>query len=541
MMISAGKIFVLEDIDRWRNLLCRLLAKEGYYVDSANSLAEARKCLKENFYHLAILDIQLDKSNPKNEEGMKLLEELHQSGSLKALKIIMFSGIAEKTHFREAFAKYGVLDFYDKEPFSNKKFVEKIHKVFLSQIKVNPSLEISWQSTTAEQAVLNLRLFKGKIQIKTNSDIKNLIAEELDDLLRRLFYSANSIIVKPLKPGMSGTSVLLVRAFNSIGGTASLIVKFGDSEVIKKEEENFNNYVRLYGGARHTSILDVAYTPRLGGIMYQLLGASDEDLESFSDYYAKSTDSEIIYALDDLFYGTCHSWYKSPGVEQAVNITRHYLNKMPITKENLESRFGNLKVKRDSDKLIIFNDLDKNRKFINPLSILSKGDISFPTYKCIVHGDLNASNILVDKDHHSWLIDFGATGIGHILEDFIELDSIIRFQLLTANDASLEERLYLEESFLSIKNFNQAELSDILFETNNQKLYKAFRTILHLYTLINNFSPNKKANIDEYYLTLLFYSLNTIRFQNLELVQRQHALLCASLLSEKLNERGVYG
>lgn len=539
-MISLGKIFVLEDIDSWRNLLCQLLVKEGYYVDSASNLADARKYLKENFYHLAILDIQLDENNSKNEDGMKLLEELCQSGLLRSLKIIMFS--VKRKLIREAFAKYGVLDFTSKVPFSNKDFVETIHKIFLTQIKVNPNLKISWQSKSADQAVLNLRLFNNKIQIKNSSEIKNLIAGELEDLLRRLFHSVDSIIVKPLKPGMSGTNVLLVNAFNSdMGGTAPLIVKFGDSEIIKKEEENFNKYVRFYGGARHTSMLDKAYTSRLGGIIYQLLGASDEHLESFSDYYEKSTADEIIHALDDLFYGTCHSWYRNPGVEQPVNITRHYLNKIPITKENLESRFGKLKVKRDNDKLIIFNALDENRKFYNPLYIFDNGDITVPTYKCIIHGDLNATNILVDKDHHTWLIDFGATGIGHILEDFIELDSIIRFQLLSANDATLEERLYFEESFLSIKNFNQSELSEISLKTDNDKLEKAFKTILHLYTLISNFLPYKRANIDEYYLTLLYYSLNTIRFENLELVQRQHALLCASLLSRKIKERGFYG
>ena len=540
--MSTGKIFVLEDSDRWRNLVTRLLSEHGYSVDSCSDLEQARKILAANFYHLAILDIQLDWQDNENKDGMILLEELRKSGHLRSLKILMLSQLSEIKLYRDAFAKYGVLDFQSKSDFTNDHFVNKIDEFFVKEIKVNPKLDISWQSKSAEQAVINLRLFNNKVQIKNNSDIKQLIAEELDDLLRRLFHRTDSIIVSPLKPGMSGTGVLKIQAFSSnIGGTSPLIVKFGDAEVIKKEEENFSNYVRLFSGARHTSVLETAYTSRLGGIVYQLLGASDEYLENFSDFYEVSTTAEIANALDDLFYETCNSWYRSPGREQPVNISRHYLETLNISRETLEGRFTSLKVKRDGEKFIYFANLDERRKFLDPLSVFSEQDKTFPTYQCITHGDLNAANILVDQDKHTWLIDFGATGMGHILRDFVELDSTIRFQLLTAEDADLAERLALEDALLNIKNFTPAELLKVSLVTDNQKLEKAASAILHLYGLIGNLLPNKRGGMDEYHLTLLFYSLNILRFSNLDLVQRQHALLCAGSLFTRLSERGIYG
>lgn len=540
-MQSSGKILVVEDGDRWRNLICRLLEKEGYNVDMASNLKEARDLLKENLYHLAILDIQLSDNDKGNQDGMVLLEDMRKSGYLRSLKVIMFSVLDDTKHYRDSFAKYGVLDFQDKNLFSNRGFIEKIRDVFEHQIKVNPKLSINWQSKSADQAVINLRLFNNKIQVKNNSEIKMLIAEELNDLLRRLFYKNDSLIVTPLKPGMSGTNVLKVQAFRAgIGGTSPAIVKFGDSEIIKREQENFDTYVRHQASTRHTTILDVEYTPRLGGIAYQLLGAADEHLESLSDFYEKAGSTEISHILQDLFYETCHSGYKNPGFEHPVNVGRYYKDSMAISRERLEGRLSALKAKRDGDGFLYFNELGADERFVDPLNALDECDKTFPTYECVTHGDLNATNILVDEDNHTWLIDFGATGVGHILRDLAELDSVIRFQLL-GSDANLAERLDFERKLSSIRSFNAEGLSQVNLNTSNANLLKAFQTILHLYAIVGNLLPNKHTNLNEYHLTLLFYSLNTIRFSNLELIQRQHALMCAGVLFTRLREKGLYG
>ena len=93
-------------------------------------------------------------------------------------------------------------------------------------------------------------------------------AEELDDLLCRLFYQATSIIVKPLEPGFSGTRVLVVEPFyEKRGGGQAVVVKFGDYRKIDEEYRNFKDYVQPFiGGARSTTVLERRRTARSSSI-----------------------------------------------------------------------------------------------------------------------------------------------------------------------------------------------------------------------------------------------------------------------------------
>lgn len=162
-----------------------------------------------------------------------------------------------------------------------------------------------------------------------------------------------------------------------------------------------------------------------------------------------------------------------------------------------------------------------------------------PTYLCTTHGDFNQHNILIDSTKHTWLIDFQSTGRGHILRDVAQLDSEIRFFLLKSPDATMEERLMMEETLCSIGRFQQLEQLSTALKTSNHLLAKAYTTILHLRTLARKLiTQNTNDDMSEYYIALLYNALNTTRFYSLPARQREHALLCGSLLVDKLGLRG---
>jgi len=211
---------------------------------------------------------------------------------------------------------------------------------------------------------------------------------------------------------------------------------------------------------------------------------------------------------------------------------------MVFSKEKLEGLLSDLKVTQNNNN-IKFNSFSQNHDYVNPLAFIGKS-LKFSTYECIVHGDLHGENILVDDNQNAWLIDFAATKTGHFLQDFVELDSVIRFQLLTSENATIEERLYMEKFLSEINSFSELAKLQNSFKTKNPHLKKAFTAITHLQTLAAEFLPNKKADIYEYHATLLFYALNSLRFPFVDIIQRQHALLCASILTEKLKKRGFY-
>lgn len=544
-MTNQGKILIVEDEIKWQKSLRSLLEREGFSVDVAGAYHEAVRNLKEKIYHLLVLDIRLVDKDPSNVEGMDLLRNLIPQKSLGSLGIIILSSYGTSSQMREAFSRYGVNDFQDKKKFDKNEFIERIYSTFSEKVKINLNLSINWTAGgDAEKATANLRFSDNTSLKKKSPNFQKLIADEFEDLIKRLFYNSESVLLKPLRGGRSNSQVLQSTPFDSkLGAGASFAVKFGDIESIKAESENFEEYVNKYlEGGRHTSIKDVRFNQNLGGIVYKFLGTSVENLVSFGDFYHRASISEVADLLESLFKETCYSWYKKPGVERPLNLTYEYLTSVNLTKEKLESYLKEIKISKNGDGDLLFKAPGEEFLFINPISAFMNNDFTVATRQSIVHGDLHSGNILVDKSNKPWLIDFGNTKLGHILCDFIVLDSAIRFHLLSTEQASLKERIYLETALSKIG--NAAQLADAAdsFQSDNQYISKTFSTILRLRAIALQLLPNLRSDFSEYQLSLLLYALSSIRFTStLETAQRQHALLSACLLAENLKQRGVYG
>jgi hypothetical protein len=134
------------------------------------------------------------------------------------------------------------------------------------------------------------------------------------------------------------------------------------------------------------------------------------------------------------------------------------------------------------------------------------------------------------------MIDFQGTGQGHILRDLVGLDAVIRLQLLSSVEATLEECLEMEQALCRISRFSQVEQLAGMFHTSNPALAKAYAIVMHLRTLarLHLVRQNPSDDFNEYYAALLYTTLNTMRFKTLEQQQREHALLSACLLVDKL-------
>ena len=163
----------------------------------------------------------------------------------------MLSAYGTTEQMRVTFKDYQVVDFFPKHLFDNEIFLENLRQIFSTEVHINLELAIHWQQgSTPEQAVLNMEI--AGTRIKRNSPLQQRTALELDDLLCRLFYKAQSIIVQPLIPGLSGARVLQVHPFFAGGGGRAVVVKFGNAEKIEGEHDNFKNYIQsfLVEGAR---------------------------------------------------------------------------------------------------------------------------------------------------------------------------------------------------------------------------------------------------------------------------------------------------
>ena len=537
-MNRQGRILVVDDLESWREELVETLQHDGLYADSASTSTEALQRLDKTLYHVLVLDIRLEDADHTNEDGIDLLSELEKRGLSDATKVIMLSAHDSKEHMRTAFRDHKVVDFLSKDKFSKQIFLESVWRAFSEEAHINQGLDVLWQDVSGpEQAVSSLEI--DGTRIKRNRSLRNQIALELDDLLCRLFYEAERVLVRPLTKGQSITGVLWVQPFYASGGGRAVIVKFGDFRKIEEEYSNYKKYVQPFiGGGRNSTALDVRRTPHLGGIMYSLLGADKENLEDFGSFYRHVRSAEVEDVLSRLFQDTCSAWYANIGKLEPRNLTEEYQQLFGLTLEKLEHPLSELQRTVHGSQKLYFQSLNSDRVFKNPIAIIGGPPLVCSTYSCITHGDFNHQNLLIDTSGHAWLIDFQSTGRGHILRDVAKLDTECRLALLAPEEATLEERLHMEEALCSIDHFSQLELLATRFSTENEALAKVYDIVVYLrgvaYKLI---MQNPSDDMSEYYIALFYNAMNMLRFYG-PIVQREHALLSASILADRLKLRG---
>src|SRR5215216_5475400 len=118
-MDRAGRILVVDDNPRWRDLLREVLEPQGFLVDTAATAIQAYERLSEALYHLLVLDIRMEDSDESNVEGMDLLKKLKDEKFIddkdqertNELHIIMLSAYGTKDQMRKSFRDFKVEDF----------------------------------------------------------------------------------------------------------------------------------------------------------------------------------------------------------------------------------------------------------------------------------------------------------------------------------------------------------------------------------------------------------------------------------------------
>jgi hypothetical protein len=463
----------------------------------------------------------------KNREWLDLLQQLHRKGQTEPALVVVLTNFPENT-WHEAFHDYRAADVLDKSEFRDEEFGDSMRQLVEEKIPSRRDLEIAWAHGPDEAAktIVDLKIRGWKL--KPDSDLFPRVVEELEDLLCRLFWKANRILVTPLPAGHSGARVVKVDPiFPSAIGTP-VAVKFGDVDEIDTEHRNYKEYVEgILGGSRATFVTATARTRLLRGICYSLLGA--DEFEPFETFYERSSPAEVRRVLDSLFKSTCVSWYKNIVSRELHDLAEEYRTFLQMTPEELVKGRNKLTAVHGGD-VLQFQTLKTAARIRNPIR-LAERSLLVNTYACPTHGDLNGGNILIDAERKTWLIDFMKTGIGHLLRDYAFLDTYTRCILLRDEVATLDERLLLERSLPHVVKPDVAPT----LPTDNAPLRKAFETSLHIRALAAERMQNRTgADMQEYDVATMFYAMNLIRFYTIPSLQRQHGLLAAGLIAERL-------
>lgn len=351
--------------------------------------------------------------------------------------------------------------------------------------------------------------------------------EELTELFQRLFPFVDKIIIAPLLSGRSGAGVVKVKPSD----IPYAIVKFGERGKISEEANRFDNEVfgkiglyRITFKMRHCS------TPKIGGILYTLIGTSVDKVRSFNEYYRDSSIdvARIKKVIEDLFTDVLGSWFNRRTGEP-IDLANWYQKHLGISLQTLRREiFTGELVGYENNALIDFGNCGR---FLNPVDYVMNRNFPFDTLFCPIHGDLNGNNILIDHGDYTWLIDFAKTGQGYAFQDFIKLECVIKFELLKTVD--VQALCEFEEALLSPERFSDFATMRFPNTYNTDDLEKGFAIIKKLREFARDVLRPQDKSAEEYYVGLLHQTLSTLRRTD---VRRQHAFLSASMTCDTLDK-----
>ncbi len=369
--------------------------------------------------------------------------------------------------------------------------------------------------------------------------------EDLYDLMGRLYPRSSGVALKPL-PSLTTMTLIASAVRRSVvlwaserhpiadGQQIPKVIKIGPADEIARERLNYERYVQGWLQLnRQARLEDYARLWHLGAITYAFLGVQPHDMVPFRHFYLKRTSREILHVLRRLFGETCRNWYEKE--RQRVDGMRLFA--LYDDALNLRAR---LEERLDTENpYLAFPGIEE--PLPNPaLWALDVGRRATPgtITTAITHGDLHGDNFFVDRNQQAWLIDFGQTGPGHALRDFVELEADIKLRLTTFTGGDLSALAMLEEALLGSDTLDGMLLPSAGIAAN-RKLHKAFEVIAGLRHLA--FVTTGVFNAREYYEALLYETLLMATMRRLHKSVRLRALLSAALIARRLKANGAAG
>ncbi len=534
------QVLLVEDQPFHHKTISRRLKQAGYNVILAKNYSTAQQLLENGIFHLAIIDICLDRTAGKNEEGLRLLEDIEKLGLRKVMPSIVLTAYGTEDRAIKALIKLGARNYIRKEPGYLGKLEESVNDLFQKEVAVNFGIQYEGDSFQHLIDCAN-DIYAGEEQLPS----ADKLLPELQDLMGRVFIESERLRIQRVPKGQSGSAVLRVQPTYRDGGLGQwLIVKVGRRDKTEIETKNYHSYVEHFLPANHATQFSVRYTRHLGGIVYTL-NADLANISDFREFYQQKSSDEIKRALQRLFRDTCALWYENRSAPRNCDLRDLYLDAFDLKRQP----------DRIPDEITRMHpDLNWNAERVplnpsggmlpNPLCWLKQSEAGLlPVSECTTHGDLHAGNILINDAGECWLIDFYRTRKSHILRDVAKMEVDIKFTLLPV--LSLEEYCRFERALLQTINPSKGNYLRVSGSPPIRKTAEVLAGLRNEAWLLlggQRAGPARQAQLQyEYLFSLLMTTLNVLRLrhykENLDLQPyRERALLSAALICEKLEQ-----
>lgn len=510
------------------------VAAEG---DGNDLLEDAKRKARLERCHAAIVDLRLfDDQDEEDKSGLKLAEKL------KPAKSVIVTGYANVPDTRQAAEQGAVLvGKREGKELVREELEKKLRDVCRTSLTLNPE---GW----LEKHVTPYLRSDQREQVQN---------DEVRDVIAMLFPEAHSIYTRNLQKAVISTPLFTNSGLRSSShvilakpdGIASIIIKFASPNAIRRERENYTNFVEgRFEENRHPQLKNHKRFWNVGALVYSFLGVGNKDIWRFDKYYMEHSVSEINTALSEFFKELWEPLYREKvSISGTLFDSYEKLWNTHNDRDRLRSRFDGWK---GLDKYRRFEKLES--EYLEPRRWLAEHhteSVVEDGYKAVVHGDFHSQNIFVDKSGHVWVLDFERTGWGHILADYVELEhDLLRrlsveldistlFHVLTfwASPWTIDSKVSTD-LLTSAESF-RALLTSVPDSNTRANIEKTLRVILELRKIAAEMFSCRDQQ--EYYWALLLDTLYAVsrldsEFKTEDKYVLERELLTASILCHRL-------
>ncbi|MBX3009939.1 MAG: response regulator [Caldilineaceae bacterium] len=527
MANNLKQILLIDNDPRMVRTVPRRLQRAGYAVVVARNVAEASHAIAHALFQLAIIDIRLeDERNDTDTSGFMLARQLPPT-----IPCLFHTAHDTKDNIREALGVIGAEDILSKaDPEAPRKLVARVDELFRATVGVNFSLKI--RSSVAFTA-LSRQLSRGGGYGPCKPQ-----AADLHLVVRRLFPAATQVQLSPLlaqttngRASASGALLLKAQEKRCQGSPVAVVLKLGETAAIAEEAAHYRASKPFLGGQRLAQLEGEAYSRKVGGLLYTLIGAQDAGtVHPLADVIFTQPSDVTIQLLRRFFRQTFGQIY-ADAQPATLDLSQHYTTQLGLTVTKLRNR-----LRKFDPALLTAPTLPwptVGEPLPNPVPwAIQRGAFrsmgSTDTRVSLCHGDLHSRNILVDDEHHFWLIDFARSTTSHILRDFAELETDLKFQVLPEH--SLADFTAFERALATPTEWAEEPIALRL----PPPLQQTFAIIVALRQIARELLT-LSGPMAAYQQALFWHALNVARFTQLSDTRRQQALVAAALLLPQIH------
>jgi len=543
--MSQSRVLFADNEQDFLDTRAEYLESAGYLVLKAYSLEQAKKLLAETRVHLAILDIRLvDDDDERDLSGLTLAKD----SAFGPVPKIILTGFPTYQAVREVLGPVveglpPAVDFLDKRE-GPEAMLQAVEKALVTYVSLNWQLTFRWAEHLSFIHLLSL--------IDPHLDNVYILDRvgELEDLFRRSFHDNSQITISRLLTRQKKKVILAVTAFSTDGPERQFVITCGPRAFIQHEARLFETLTPKASGEGGVVEVKFVETIHFAAIVFALNGGNLEDITTLAEFYRDSPVEMITTALNHLFNTTLAPWYEQGRLRDGdKSLSQFLLEELALPEEALTAaelgrRFNTIcqeglaanlaKIYYATNSLTLQLADGSSTSYPNPAVYLAerRSEVNLPVLMGITYGQLNGDSLLVDRQGHTWLIDFSRVSRRPLLLDFASLETALKFELLAI--PHVLTRYEMEKRLLGLSHLDTITDTQDL-EPELAKTFQAVCRVRYWASLLLG------REMETYLLGLLFCTISqlisfdaAVRYTRRELAAYLHRVLSAAMLCQKL-------